>query len=166
MKRLILATKILALNPSAATRLTATRLTATHLAATHLTVWIFLWAALFGVAIPTSSYAQVAEICANGIDDDGDTLIDCDDPDCQFECGYLETDCTNGLDDDGDNLVELAGKEAIILQQDSDSIFQTLFANSLEGKAMLFFGNRGCRDSATGSLCHMDCQSAPAGSNF
>ena len=75
MKRLILATKILALNPSAATRLTAT----------HLTVWIFLWAALFGVAIPTSSYAQVAEICANGIDDDGDTLIDCDDPDCTFQ---------------------------------------------------------------------------------
>ena len=80
MKRLILATKILALNPSAATRLTAT-----HLAATHLTVWIFLWAALFGVAIPTSSYAQVAEICANGIDDDGDTLIDCDDSDCTFQ---------------------------------------------------------------------------------
>ena len=85
MKRLILATKLLALNPSAATRLTATRLTATHLAATHLTVWIFLWAALFGVAIPTSSYAQVAEICANGIDDDGDTLIDCDDSDCTFQ---------------------------------------------------------------------------------
>ena len=29
-------------------------------------------------------HAQVAEICANGIDDDGDTLIDCDDPDCNF----------------------------------------------------------------------------------
>ena len=27
-------------------------------------------------------HAQVAEICTNGIDDDGDTLIDCDDPDC------------------------------------------------------------------------------------
>ena len=95
MKRLILATKLLALNPSAATRLTATRLTATHLAATHLaathlTVWIFLWAALFGVAIPTSSYAQVAEICANGIDDDGDTLIDCDDPDC---CRHRGREC-------------------------------------------------------------------------
>ena len=25
-------------------------------------------------------HAQVAEICTNGIDDDGDTLIDCDDP--------------------------------------------------------------------------------------
>ena len=90
MKRLILATKLLALNPSAATRLTATQLAATRLTAPYLTapcltVWIFLWAALFGVAIPTSSYAQVAEICANGIDDDGDTLIDCDDPDCTFQ---------------------------------------------------------------------------------
>ena len=33
---------------------------------------------------PCSLHAQVAEICANGIDDDGDTLIDCDDPDCNF----------------------------------------------------------------------------------
>ena len=33
---------------------------------------------------PCSLHAQVAEICANGIDDDGDTLIDCEDPDCNF----------------------------------------------------------------------------------
>ena len=33
---------------------------------------------------PCSLHAQVAEICTNGIDDDGDTLIDCEDPDCIF----------------------------------------------------------------------------------
>ena len=32
----------------------------------------------------TPLHAQVAEICANGIDDDGDSLIDCFDPDCSF----------------------------------------------------------------------------------
>ena len=30
----------------------------------------------------TPLHAQVAEICANGVDDDGDTLIDCADSDC------------------------------------------------------------------------------------
>ena len=110
MKRLILATKLLTLNPSTATQLKATQLTATHLTATHLTVWIFLWAALFDLAIPTSSYAQVAEICANGIDDDGDTLIDCDDPDCTFplfsDSSYGKSDSADvalgDLDGDGD----------------------------------------------------------------
>ena len=29
-------------------------------------------------------HAQSTEICDNGSDDDGDTLIDCDDPDCRF----------------------------------------------------------------------------------
>ena len=29
-------------------------------------------------------HAQISELCGNGVDDDGDTLIDCDDPDCRF----------------------------------------------------------------------------------
>lgn len=49
------------------------------------------------------------EICDNGIDDDNDGLVDCEDPDC---CGFegcdscVETDCTNGIDDDGDGLID------------------------------------------------------------
>ena len=35
--------------------------------------------------VPANTFAQVAEICENGIDDDGDTLIDCTDPDCFYE---------------------------------------------------------------------------------
>ncbi len=35
--------------------------------------------------VPANTFAQVAEICDNGIDDDGDTLIDCTDPDCFYE---------------------------------------------------------------------------------
>jgi hypothetical protein len=47
--------------------------------------------------------AQVKEICDNGIDDDGDKLVDCDDPDCV--CTPKEI-CDNGIDDDGDKLVD------------------------------------------------------------
>ncbi|NCF99101.1 MAG: hypothetical protein GWP39_06265, partial [Planctomycetia bacterium] len=101
---------ILTLNPSTATHLTATHLTATHLTATHLTVWLLLWTALFNLAIPTSSHAQSAEICTNGIDDDGDTLIDCEDDDCTFplfsDNTYGNSESSNvglgDLDGDGD----------------------------------------------------------------
>ncbi len=41
------------------------------------------------------------EDCSNGIDDDGDDLIDGEDPDCQ------EAElCNNGIDDDGDGLID------------------------------------------------------------
>ena len=59
------------------------------------------------------------EICANGIDDDGDGLVDCDDPACSCKhpnclwgwCGSsiysapLEN-CGNGKDDDGNGLID------------------------------------------------------------
>ncbi|WKN31205.1 gliding motility-associated C-terminal domain-containing protein [Porifericola rhodea] len=50
------------------------------------------------------------EICGNGIDDDNNGLIDCNDPAaaCEF-LGYdcsMETDCGNGVDDDGDGFID------------------------------------------------------------
>ena len=55
-------------------------------------------------------HAQSTEICANGIDDDGDSLIDCDDPDCTFQLFFADSygnsssnDVALGdLDGDGD----------------------------------------------------------------
>lgn len=41
-----------------------------------------LW---LGSGITITAQAQAVEICNNGIDDDGDRLIDCQDPDCP-EC--------------------------------------------------------------------------------
>jgi hypothetical protein len=34
-------------------------------------------------AIQKASLACAIENCSNGIDDDGDGLVDCDDPDCE-----------------------------------------------------------------------------------
>lgn len=45
----------------------------------------FLIGISFLSALSTAVFAQTAEICNNGIDDDGDNLIDCQDPDCP-EC--------------------------------------------------------------------------------
>ncbi|NQY11463.1 MAG: SBBP repeat-containing protein [Flavobacteriales bacterium] len=48
----------------------------------------------------------IREICDNGIDDDGDGLIDLNDDDC--ECVGCEYEiCNNGIDDDGNGLIDL-----------------------------------------------------------
>lgn len=50
------------------------------------------------------------EICNNLVDDNGDGLIDCDDPDCLGTAAScpVETECTNFMDDDGDGLTDCA----------------------------------------------------------
>jgi cysteine-rich repeat protein len=48
--------------------------------------------------------------CTNGIDDDGDTFVDAQDPDCAppVEGPPGSPSCSNGRDDDGDGLVDAA----------------------------------------------------------
>jgi cysteine-rich repeat protein len=51
------------------------------------------------------------ERCGNGIDDDGDSLVDLDDPGCIDLLDLSEVDptaCENGIDDDGDGAADLA----------------------------------------------------------
>ena len=53
------------------------------------------------------------EDCQNLVDDDGDSLVDCADPDCEQDAVCqsfppMEVDCENGEDDDGDSLVDCA----------------------------------------------------------
>ena len=55
--------------------------------------------ARFDPDLPTEPPSPPVEDCQNGTDDDGDGLVDGDDPDCQ-------EDCTNGIDDDGDGLAD------------------------------------------------------------
>ncbi|MFH2005534.1 MAG: trypsin-like serine protease [bacterium] len=51
-----------------------------------------------------------AELCDNGVDDDGDGAVDCADPDCASDPGCQTTpeDCDNGVDDDGDGAIDCA----------------------------------------------------------
>ena len=42
--------------------------------------FILVLSLLFGIVF--NVFSQTTEICSNGIDDDGDGLIDCVDPDC------------------------------------------------------------------------------------
>jgi choice-of-anchor A domain-containing protein len=47
--------------------------------------------------IDAVSISGCGEICDNGIDDDGDGLIDCSDPDCSSSCTVVSGDCTDGV---------------------------------------------------------------------
>jgi len=61
----------------------------------------------FGLLLFFSSTSFAQEVnCANGIDDDGDGLIDCFDNDCATSplCQNRENNCADGLDNDGDGL--------------------------------------------------------------
>jgi len=52
----------------------------------------------------------VPEVCDNGVDDDCDTAVDCDDPDCDgdpaCDCTPVPEICDNGVDDDCDTAVD------------------------------------------------------------
>jgi hypothetical protein len=48
---------------------------------------------------------EAQEDCDNGVDDDGDGLIDCDDPDCVNAPNCREI-CNDGIDNDGDGLID------------------------------------------------------------
>ena len=58
----------------------------------------------------TTSNQPKTEICDNDLDDDGDHMLDCFDPDCFSSpvCASGLEICNNGVDDDGDTLIDCA----------------------------------------------------------
>ena len=55
-----------------------------------------------------SLQVRCTEVCDSGIDEDGDGLVDCADPDCAAFLGCQPEICDNGRDDNGDGLVDCA----------------------------------------------------------
>jgi hypothetical protein len=52
-------------------------------------------------------------ICDDGLDNDRDSLIDCEDIDCRFdvEAGCAEGDCDDGVDNDGDGFIDCVDED-------------------------------------------------------
>jgi hypothetical protein len=63
------------------------------------------------VRVMVSSVPPGHEICVNGIEDNGDSLVDCADPTCTQHEACVFEDCSNGIDDDGDGLVDCADND-------------------------------------------------------
>ncbi len=54
------------------------------------------------------------EVCREGLDEDGDGLTDCQDPDCASDAACLpEGSCHDGLDEDGDGLTDCADLDCL-----------------------------------------------------
>ncbi len=63
------------------------------------------------VCAPATSAENTNALCGNGLDDDGDGLIDCADRSCSRHPSVdvcQESNCSNGLDDDGDGFYDCA----------------------------------------------------------
>ncbi len=72
-------------------------------------------------------------ICDDGLDDDGDELVDCADPDCDGQVGCIELFCDDGIDNDEDGSVDCDDNDcAGICAVPGDSCEQAI---PLEGNA-------------------------------
>lgn len=63
-----------------------------------------------GARLIIKELGTVEGICDDGLDDDGDSLIDCADPDCSDRAVCPEN-CSNSIDDDADGDVDCADSE-------------------------------------------------------
>lgn len=63
---------------------------------------------LLTTSILNCTQDKQVEICNNGIDDDEDSFIDCDDLDCSGTESCPVEICNNGIDDDGDTFTDCA----------------------------------------------------------
>ncbi|MDA3864532.1 MAG: hypothetical protein PF689_11765 [Deltaproteobacteria bacterium] len=70
---------------------------------------IFMLFQFLSCSFDTSGLSSsFVEICDNEIDDNGNGLVDCDDPDCEqsSSCQTPDEICDNEIDDDGDELID------------------------------------------------------------
>lgn len=85
------------------------------------------------------------ENCHNGVDDDGDGIIDCNDSDCQAECASAEGSCSDGLDGDHDGLIDCLDPDC-----SSQCGHETSCINGIDDD---HDGLIDCADSDCASLC-------------
>lgn len=69
-------------------------------------LFCFLSSFIFFANCSSDDKNPKVEICNNGIDDDGDGFIDCEDFDCENSPDCLTEICDNGIDDDGDGFID------------------------------------------------------------
>jgi hypothetical protein len=80
------------------------------------------------ISVMSFSSAFSQEECNNGIDDNGNGLIDCNDPDCQYAASIERgCNCDDGIDNDGDGLIDVYDGECatfygltFVSEEDSD----------------------------------------------
>jgi hypothetical protein len=88
-------------------------------------VWVLAGSMLVAFACSEPRVAEDrAAACANEMDDDGDGLIDCDDPDCAGTeaCERTTATCSNSTDDDRDGAIDCRQQSCRVLPICKDSV--------------------------------------------
>jgi hypothetical protein len=110
----------------------------------------------------TTSNQPKTEICDNDLDDDGDHMLDCFDPDCYSSpvCASGLEICNNGVDDDGDSLVDCDDPQCA-----THSACTTSPENCSNGLDDDGDGNTDCADSdcASNVLCQAGAENCVNG---
>ncbi|MBL8948803.1 MAG: hypothetical protein JNK45_36865 [Myxococcales bacterium] len=97
-------------------------------------------------------------LCLDGLDDDGDGVSDCADPDCAAHCSDAESSaaaCSNALDDDGDEFSDCGDPGCAVHCEQSQVECRNGGDDDLDGSA-------DCNDPDCGWLCALradPCQS-------
>ncbi|WP_373049497.1 hypothetical protein [Vulgatibacter sp.] len=100
--------------------------------------------------------AAAGERCDDGIDNDGDGLADCQDPDCSNQSTCAEI-CTDGIDNDGDGLVDCDDGECAFLQ--SSGCSRSICLGPCATSADCAYGTS-CRQRTIGGLTLNVCDPA------
>lgn len=66
-----------------------------------------------GGSICVDGQSSCSNTCADNLDNDGDSNIDCDDSDCSTNTECVDEICNNGIDDDSDNYIDCADAECM-----------------------------------------------------
>ncbi len=122
-------------------------------------VWLVSSVLLLATGCEAPARVAGAEICTNGIDDDGNGAIDCADASCQARTVCQAEICGNNIDDDGDGRFDCA---------DSDCAMEAACGGGRCGNSTLdpgevcdgiYLGGRSCvtMGFVTGALACRNC---------
>ena len=108
-----------------------------------------IWPSVIFVYPDGACSDMIVFACNDGVDNDGDGLIDLDDPTCDGERGRTESDedqssprrCADGIDNDRDGLIDLADPGCLTESQDDEGecregTFYLNHATSVDGVSL------------------------------
>ncbi len=107
---------------------------------------------------PTSTYEVD---CGNGVDDDDDGYVDCNDGDCTGTADCIEANCANGVDDDSDGYVDCGDSDCTADAACASSSCTTGVCYCAEPTSISLTS-----DSVNGVLAASDATGGPRGATY
>ncbi len=89
------------------------------------------------------NHLQLQEFqCDDNMDNDGDNLVDCEDPNCRLADGCFETSCTDGVSNDQDDLVDCEDPDCAF----DDACYESLGNETCENPPVIDLSGNGTQE--------------------